>query len=473
MSTRENERKSIEALSSGTSEVKRTLSFGRAVGVMGGLIIGSGIFYTGSTVLDYSHGNAGISILAWILGGLIVLGAAMCLSELGSIMPTNGGTYVYLTRTYGKAAPLLGFTMGWSDALIGIPGNAAIAMVGATYIGTLFGGFSSLQISFLASGICIVLTLVNMLGAKGGSVLSTVLLFVKVVAIVGVILACFFLGGNTGDPITFTNTTGEGSVLAALACSVVAVLWCFDGWNSICHMGGELQNPKKNLSRVMIVTISGITVLYLLFNLAIMHVVPIADIISSENVTFDVVEIIFGKGAAIVITLAIICSVIGSLNSCILVYPREIYAMSQDRRWFAPCGKLSKKSGQPVAASLYILAMMIFYCFATSFQNLVNIIVLYNWIYFMLAVFGVIVLRKKYPDLERPYKVPGYPLVPILVCLCAFVILVVNFVWDPSTVVGFIIPLTGIPAYYMFKAYYKKHGDKATAPHTTNDTNHD
>ena len=101
-------------------------------------------------------------------------------------------------------------------------------------------------------------------------------------------------------------------------------------------MGGELQNPKKNLSRVMIVTISGITVLYLLFNLAIMHVVPIADIISSENVTFDVVEIIFGKGAAIVITLAIICSVIGSLNSCILVYPREIYAMSQDRRWFAP-----------------------------------------------------------------------------------------------------------------------------------------
>lgn len=283
MSTRENERKSIEALSSGTSEVKRTLSFGRAVGVMGGLIIGSGIFYTGSTVLDYSHGNAGISILAWILGGLIVLGAAMCLSELGSIMPANGGTYVYLTRTYGKAAPLLGFTMGWSDALIGIPGNAAIAMVGATYIGTLFGGFSSLQISFLASGICIVLTLVNMLGAKGGSVLSTVLLFVKVVAIVGVILACFFLGGNTGDPITFTNTTGEGSVLAALACSVVAVLWCFDGWNSICHMGGELQNPKKNLSRVMIVTISGITVLYLLFNLAIMHVVPIADIISSES----------------------------------------------------------------------------------------------------------------------------------------------------------------------------------------------
>ena len=117
--------------------------------------------------------------------------------------------------------------------------------------------------------------------------------------------------------------------------------------------------------------------------------------------------------------------------------------------------------------------MMIFYCFATSFQNLVNIIVLYNWIYFMLAVFGVIVLRKKYPDLERPYKVPGYPLVPILVCLCAFVILVVNFVWDPSTVVGFIIPLTGIPAYYMFQAYYKKHGDKATAPHTTNDTNHD
>lgn len=457
------ERQSIEALSSGESEVKRTLSFGRAVGVMGGLIIGSGIFYTGSYVLDYSHGNAGVAILAWILGGLIVLGAAMCLSELGGIMPANGGTYVYLTRTYGKASPLLGFTMGWADALIGIPGNAAIAMVGATYIGTLFGGFSSLQISFLASGICVVLTVLNLLGAKGGSIISTVLLFVKVIAILGVIIACFVLGQNTGDPITFTNTTGEGAVLPALACSVVAVLWCFDGWNSICHMGGELENPKKNLSRVMAVTIVGITVLYLLFNLGVMRVVPIEDIIASENVTYDVIGILFGKGAATVITIAIICSVIGSLNSCILVYPREIYAMSRDRRWFAACGKLSKKSGQPVAASLYILAMMIFYCFVTSFQNLVNIIVLYNGIYFMLAVFGVIVLRKKYPDLERPYKVPGYPVVPILVCLCYFVILVVNFVWDPSTVAGFIIPLTGIPAYYAFQAYYKKQDEKNAA----------
>ena len=116
-----------------------------------------------------------------------------------------------------------------------------------------------------------------------------------------------------------------------------------------------------------------------------------------------------------------------------------------------------------MAASLYILAMMIFYCFVTSFQNLVNIIVLYNGIYFMLAVFGVIVLRKKYPDLERPYKVPGYPVVPILVCLCYFVILVVNFVWDPSTVAGFIIPLTGIPAYYAFQAYYKKQDEKNAA----------
>lgn len=455
MSNINDESSTVNELSSSGSEVKRTLSFGRAVGVMGGLIIGSGIFYTGSSVLDYSHGNSGIAVLAWILGGLIVLGAAMCLAELGSIMPANGGTYTYLTKIYGKAGPLLGFTMGWSDALIGIPANVAIAMVVAQYIGSLLGGFTELQISFVAAGICIVLTIVNIIGATAGSTLSTVLLFVKTAAIFVVIAACFLLGSNTGDPIAFANTTGEGAFLPALSCSIVAVLWCFDGWNSICHMGGELQDPKKNMSRVMIVTIIGITVIYLLFNLAIMRVIPIADIISSENVTFDVTEILFGKGAATIITIAIICSAIGSLNSCILVYPREIYAMSKDHRWFAVCGKLSKKNNQPIAASIYILLVMIFYCFATSFQTLVNIMVLYNLIYFMLCVLGVIVLRVKHPNIERPYKVPLYPILPILVCVCYTVILIVNFVWDPSTVIGFLIPISGIPAYFAFKAYYK------------------
>ena len=348
--------------------------------------------------------------------------------------------------------------MGWSDALIGIPGNVAIAMVGATYIGTLFGGFSAMQIAILAASICVILTLVNMLGAKQGSMLSTVLLFIKVAAILCVILACFLFGKQTGDPITFANTTGSGSIVSAISFAVVAVLWCFDGWNSICHMAGEIKNPKKNISRVMIVTLIGITAIYLLFNLAIMRILPIKEIIASENVTFDVVGILFGKGAATVITVAIICSVIGSLNSCILVYPREVYAMSRDYRWFSPCGRLSKKRRQPVAASIYILIMMVFYCFATSFQTLVNIMVLYNWIYFMLAVLGVIVLRKKRPDLERSYKVPGGPVIPILVSLCAIVMLVVNFVWDHSTAWGFIIPLTGIPAYYGFHYFYKKHG---------------
>lgn len=348
--------------------------------------------------------------------------------------------------------------MGWSDALIGIPGNVAIALVGATYIGTLFGGFSAMYIAILAAAMCVILTLVNMVGAKEGSMLSTVLLFIKVAAILCVILACFLFGKQTGDPITFVNSTGSGSMVSAIAFSVVAVLWCFDGWNSICHMAGEIKDPKRNISRVMIVTLVGITLIYLLFNFAIMRILPVQDIIASENVTFDVVNILFGKGAATVITVAIICSVVGSLNSCILVYPREIYAMSRDYRWFSICGRLSKKHREPIAASIYVLIMMIFYCFATSFQNLVNIVVLYNWIYFMLAVLGVIVLRKKRPDLERPYKVPGGPVIPIMVSLCAIVMLAVNFIWDPSTALGFVIPLTGIPAYYGFKFYYKKRG---------------
>lgn len=451
--------KTIEELSEDKGGLERKLTFGRAVGVMGGVIIGSGIFYTLSYVLDYSHGNTAITVMAWVLGGLLCLGASMCFAELGTIMPASGGTYLYISRIYKKTGPLVAFTMGWSDALLGIPaGNTAIALVAATYIGTLLGGFSALQVSIVAAGIVVIIGVVNMFGAKVGSALSTVLLYIKVAAILGVIVTCFAFGGNTGDPIAFVNTTGEGSVFTALVFSVVAVLWCFDGWNSICHMGGEIQNPKKNISRVMITTLLGITIIYLMFNLAILHVAPVKDIIASENIIFDVMKTIFGKGAAVVVTVCIVCSVLGSFNSSVLIYPREIYAMACDHRWFSVFRRVSKKTNEPFIADIYLIVMMVFYCFAASVRDLVNICTLNSWIYFLFVIAGVIVLRKKKPELERSYKVPLYPILPIVVGMFALTMLVANFIMDPGALVGLVIPLTGIPAYFAFGAYNKKHG---------------
>lgn len=437
--------------------LKRNITFGRGVATMGGIMIGSGIFYTLSYVLDYAHGSSGIAMIAWVLGGLMVLGTSLCFAEMGSRMPEAGGTYLYISRTYKKIGPPIAFAMGWSDALLGIPaGNCAIALVAATYIGTLLGGFSSLQISIVAAAIVVITGVVNMFGTKVGSTISSILFAIKVIAIFGITIVCFLLGGNTGDPVSFTITDGSSPVTSVIF-AVVAVLWCFDGWNSICHMGGEIENPQKNIPRVMSVTVIGIMVIYLLFNMAVLHVVPVADIIASENVTYDVMELIFGKGISVVVTIIIVCSMLGSFNGSVMVYPRELYAMACDHRWFGIFRKTTKKTGEPWVADIYLIVMMVFYCFAASARDLVNIITLNSWIFYVLVLLGVIIMHRRDPE-YKGYKAPLYPVLPILMALFAIAMLVVNFLMDSTGVLGLLIPLTGIPAYIFFKMYNKKHG---------------
>lgn len=433
--------------------LQRSLTFSRAVATMGGIMIGSGIFYTLAYVLDYANGSSGIAVLAWIIGGLMVLGTALCFAEMGSRIPEAGGTYIYISRTYEKIGPPVAFAMGWSDALLGIPaGNTAVALVAATYIGSLLG-FEGLTVSILAAGIVIVTGVVNMMGVGVSSIISSILFAVKVIAILGITVICFLMGGNTGDPISFASPNG-GNPVTGIIFAVVAVLWCFDGWNSICHMGGEIENPKKNISRVMGTTVIGIMVIYLLFNLSILHVIPVADIMASENVTYDVMELIFGKGVAVVVTIIIVCSVLGSFNASVMVYPRELYAMACEGRWFSAFKKVSKKTGEPYVADIYLIAMMVFYCFAASVRDLINIITLNSWIFYVLVLLGVLIWRKRDPEYDG-YKAPLYPVLPILMCLFALTMLVVNFTMDPKGLLGVIPPLTGIPAYIMFNKHNK------------------
>lgn len=447
---------SIEELTSQKTGMKRDLGLFRAIGLIGGLMIGSGIFYIGSYVLNFSHGNSGIALLAWAIAGLISLGAGLCYAEMASFMPQSGGTYLYITQAFG---PCLGFAFGWTDFWISTSGSvAALGLAAAQYIGSLKGGFDSMSTSVLAALIIIALSLVNMKSVKTGGSLSTALLAIKVAAIVTVLAACFSFSGGKGDPIAFVNTAGEGNFMSALVFSVVAALWAYDGWSSVCTVAEEVKEPQRNIARAMLISVGGITVIYLLYNIALMKVLPVDVIISSENPTFDVIQTIFGTGAATAITLAIICSILGSANSCLLAYPREFYAMARDYRWFPLFGKLSKSGKTPIYSQLFFMIYTAAICFSTDFVTLVNVTVLAGWLNYTTAVAACIVLRRKYPDLERPYKVAGYPVIPIAVILCTVVMLAVNFIWDPITVVGLLIPLSGVPAYFLFQKYFEKRG---------------
>lgn len=445
----------IEDLVAPNHGMKRDMGLFRAVGLMAGLMIGSGIFYVGVYVLDYVHVSTGMALIAWVLAGFLSLCAGLCYAEMGTAMPRSGGSYVYVTESFG---PMVGFTMGWSDFWICQTGSiAALGLGFAQYLGSLFGGFTDLQTSIVGVITIVVLSLVNMRGVKQGSTLSTVLLIIKVAVIVIVMVSCLTYVGGSGDPILFEFDGGFGDMVGAISMGIIAALWAFDGWTSICMVAEEVKNPKRNIPLAIIITLGGLTVIYTLFNIGLMRVLPAAQIAAADNPTFDAMETIYGTGVASILTVGICMSILGSCNSATLAYPREYYAMSRDGRWFPWFGKLDKKSRTPRNSQMFTMVYASIICFISDFGTLIDIAVLATWIYYALAVASCIVLRKKYPDIERPYKVWGYPVLPILVICFAIVMLVANFLTDPTTIIGLLIPLSGIPAYYAFNAYYKKH----------------
>lgn len=451
----QNTGRSFEELTSAKTNLKRTIGVFGGISVVGGMMIGSAIFYTSAYVLDYAGGNIMLSIIAWIVAGLLCLGSGMCYAEMGSLMPQSGGGLVYIGQAYG---PVASFCSGWSGAWVSqTGGTAAIAMAGAEFIGSLFGGFTPMQVSIVSCAMVLILGVINYFGADAGSKVSSILFVVKVAAIVGVIAACVLLGPANGDPL-LAPVPQDVNPIGAIMLAVTACLWCYDGFNTICTVAEEVKEPQKNIPKIVAGSVLGVGALYLLFHLSIIKVLPVDAIMASENVTYDVMELIFGKGAAVVVTVCIVCSIIGTTNSCVLAYPRSTYFMAREGRWFPQFGKVSKKTRVPVVALAFFTIVTAALCFMPSFQTLVNICVLESWVWYILIALGVGVLRKRYPNVKSDFRVPAYPIVAGLVTLFGVFMLVYNFVSDPITAVGLLVPISGIPAYYAFQAYFKKHG---------------
>lgn len=453
-----NEKKSqfdIEELTNPNHGMKRDMGLIRAVGLMAGLMIGSGIFYVGAFVLDYVHLSTGMAVLAWLLAGLLSLCAGLCYAEMGTAMPRSGGSYVYVTESFG---PMVGFTMGWSDFWISQTGSIAALGLGVSqYLGSLFGGFNSLTTSIVAVAIVILLSFVNMKGVKEGSTLSTVLLVLKIVVIAVVIISCFTYSGGHSLSISMDFDGGIGGFVGALSMGIIAALWAFDGWTSVCTVAEEIKEPQKNIPRAITITLAGLTVVYLLFNLGQMKVLTPEQIASADNPTFNAMETIFGTGVATILTISIILSILGSANSAILAYPREYYAMARDKRWLPIFGKVDPKSHTPKNSQIITMIYACIICFIADFQSLIDIAILATWVYYSLGVASCIVLRKKYPNIERPYKVWCYPVLPIIVVIFGIIMLIANFLTDPHTILGLLIPISGIPAYFVFNKYYSTH----------------
>ncbi|RTZ94738.1 MAG: amino acid permease [Candidatus Neomarinimicrobiota bacterium] len=427
-----------------------------------GIVIGSGIFMTTGLMAE-ALPSASLILLAWILGGLQMLAGALTYAELGAAMPKAGGQYVYLREAYG---PLPGFLFGWVAFVAYISGtNAAIAVAIAEHLGSFYpslsthnsiigiGSFSISGGQIFAMSLIVVLSLINYLGIVFGKWVQNIFTVLKIGSILLFALAGLFIStGNHLDLSLNPTDMSIGSILTGMGIALVAVNWTVGGWEYVTFAAGEIKNPKKNLPLALIIGTIMILVLYFLINIAYLKVLPMDTLIGEIKVGEMAARTLYGPGIAGVFTLVIIVSMFGALNGNILVGSRVYYAMAKDHLFFSSAANVHPKFKTPGNAIIIQGFWAAILTLTGTFEELITLVVFVNFMMWIAASSTVFVLRKKQPNLERPYKVWGYPYVPAFFIIFSSVIMVNTFFESPEqSLMGLGLTLLGIPAYLYWK----------------------
>lgn len=431
------------------NSLKKSVNTVEAMAIVVGMIIGSGIFLKPSIVLS-DAGSPLKSILAWVVGGVITLAAALSVAEIAAAIPESGGLYTYLGSLYGG---VFGFLLGWVQAIISYPASvAAQAIAFATYA-EFFLPLSPMQQKLLAVAVLAFLLVMNILSTKYGGVIQTLATVGKLVPIVAIIGFGLMFHSAPG-------TVGSGTALVGtgFGAAVLGTLWAYDGWISVTNMGGEVKNPSKTLPKVISVGVIFVIAVYVLFNLAIFKVLPVKAIAASTTPGADVARVLFGKAGGTFLTVGIMISVFGALNGYLMTAARVPKVMGE--RGELPFSRVlsgvQPKLGTPANALIFQSVLALIYIFSGSFNTLTDLLVFVLWIFFTMGVFGVFVLRKKNPPQKGRYKVPLFPLTPIVGICGGLYIVVSTIIGDPlRSLIGIGITLVGLPVYYL-TAHFKK-----------------
>lgn len=430
----------------GTS-LLRALGLWDSVSLIMGIMVGSGIFLmAGSIALEID--SVGHVLAVWAFGGVLSLSGAVALSELGAALPRAGGLYVYLVRAYGRG---VGFTYGWSVmALIHAGGLATLAAAIGLHVGPILGlsaaGQKLLQLGCLASFV-----VVNCLGVSVGKWVQNALTIAKVGGLVAM-TTFLYLAGSTSTFTAHMNAATGTVSLAALGAALVAVLWAFDGWHFVSFAAGEVKSPSRNLPRALVIGTVLTLGLYILVNLAYYLVLPPDQIRGTHRVAAAAVEHAYGSGAALLISLLISVAILGAMNGIMLGASRVVFAMAQDGLFFRSFARLSPRFRTPVVAIVAQGAFAAAFTLVGTFQQLFTSYVFTSWIFYGLAVGGVIVLRHREPELERPYRCPWYPVTPAFFLVATAGIVISSLVaqlWQALLGIGLI--LLGLPLYLLFR----------------------
>ncbi|MEP6925605.1 MAG: amino acid permease [Pyrinomonadaceae bacterium] len=478
----------------------RGLGLVAAISIIISNVIGTGVFLK-ARVMTCNVGSPNYVILVWIAAGILSLAGALTYAELAAMMPQAGGTYNFLRKAYGNMAS---FLFGWMQIFIAKAGSqAAVAVAFAIFLNDLAGkklGLTLLkaQIPFfeiqmewpiqfpfftfsptildyelttlqmIAVGLIVAVTVLNCASVSFSGSIATILTFVKIALILLVGLGAFLLAdGAFGN---FAGSVGSGTcegvaanvsynsadytLLAGFAAAMLGALWGYDGWDNLTYVAGEVKNPSRNIPIALVGGTALIIVLYVFVNAAYFYVLPpeaVASVSKESSVAREVAARFFGASAITLMAFGLMASSFGTLHTSVLTGARIPYAMAQDGMFFKSLSKISPKTRVPVRA---LLAQGVWACILAlsgSFDTLTDYVIFGSWIFYALATSSIFVFRIKYPEMERPYKAFGYPVVPVLFLLVATWLLVTTLVNSPlQSLRGIILILIGLPFYFYF-----------------------
>ena len=443
-------------------KLKRQLGLFDSSMMVIGIVIGSGIFMTTGLMAE-AIPSASLILLAWVLGGLQMLAGALTYAELGAAMPKAGGQYVFLREAYGQ---LPGFLFGWIAFVAYISGtNAALAIAVADHVGSFYPSLSTQNIiidvgSFSISGgqifalsLILILSIINYLGIVFGKWIQNIFTVLKIGSILLFALAGLFIStGNHIDMSLNTTNMSIGSILTGMGIALVAVNWTVGGWEYITFAAGEIKNPKRNLPLALIIGTVTILTLYFLVNIAYLKVLPMDSLIGEIKVGEMTARSLYGPGIGGLFVLVIIVSMFGALNGNILVGSRVYYAMAKDHLFFSKAADVHPKFHTPGNAIIIQSFWAAVLTLTGTFEELITLVVFVNFMLWIASASTVFVLRKKQPDLDRPYKVWGYPYVPAFFIIFSSAIMVNTFFKSPEqSLIGLGLTLLGIPAFWYWK----------------------
>jgi basic amino acid/polyamine antiporter, APA family len=428
----------------------RHLGLWSAVAVLVGSTIGSGIFRVPATVAERLQ-YPGPVFLAWAIGGLIALFGALTLAELAGALPRSGGVFAYILEAFG---PLPAFLFGWSElTVIRASALGAIATIFAEYLGR-FIPLTPRDVRWVAAVAVIMVGVLNYLGVKRAAVLMNLATVTKYVALAALVLLAFTMG--EGSTTHFSPAWGPGISISLIATALIAIMWTYDGWADLSFLGGEVKNPGRTLPMALIVGTAGILLIYLFLNVAYVYLVPLPEMARSPLIAATAAERIplLGRSAGAAISAVVMLSCISTLIGSMMTGPRIFFAMADRGLFFQSIARVSPRFNSPSVAILLATGLGVIYVLLNDFQQLADKFILGIWPFYALAVGAVFVLRRARPELPRPYRTWGYPVVPLLFLL-ASVGMVINALWtDPvNTGITFSIILAGLPAYFAWRAW--------------------